>query len=741
MNKVTRTLLCITALGLVSTLQPFSPSVFSAPDAGAIDRHAVVTRHNPHITTVDPEASLSIGNGDFAFTVDATGLQNFEKLHHEKGIPIETLSAWAWHSFPNPNGYKLEDASKNYNVHGRQIPYIALEKSPAGKYFRENAHPLPLGQIGLLYEGREITPADLTAIDQTLDLWTGLITSRYLLDGQPVEVVVAAHPERSMMTARVRSPLLQNGKLTLRIRFPYSYDFAATKNKPPLLWNKPGAHTTKIAAQGPQHAQLTRTVDDATCNVKLSWDGLATFTEAAPHDFRLATAPKQGGQISFVCEFTPTSTEPVRPVNVTPAVTLAAAAEPATTLPSFTDITKASADSWRAFWTKGGIIDLSASTDPRAGELERRVIQSLYVVRVNYAGYFPPAECGLVTPAWFGKHNSEVYFIHSAQFYQWGHTDLLEKGLAWYQQVLPLAMADAAEKGYKGACWPKMAGPDGRPTPGGINPFIIWNHPNPIYLCELVYRDAAAQSPAAARAALAKYKDIVLETGDYLATYAFYDDATKRYLLGPPLKASSEASKAEATQNPTFELALWYWGLHVAQQWRERLGLAPDAHWADVLAKLSKPTIVNGRYIEIETEPKNTGATSQIYALGYVPQTPLIDTEIMRATFNAIHQRNPKRWNSWAMGQGALTATRLGDAQAAVDIVTNDVPSACFMPQGYVRRPKEPRGCPAYMPFNASFLSAVAMMASGYDTADETAPGFPKNAGWTVRAEGINKMP
>ncbi len=733
-----RPLLCTFASACI--LSALAPGLI-AP-AATIDRHAVVTRHNPRITTVDPEASLSVGNGDFAFTVDATGLQCFDKLHHTKGVPIYTLAAWAWHDFPNPEGHKLEDASKNYNVHGRQVPYIALEKSPAGKYFRENPHPLPLGQFSFLYQNRELTLGDLTAIDQTLDLWTGIVTSRYLLDGHTVEVVTAAHPERSMMTARIRSPLLQNGTLALRIRFPYAYDFAASKNNPPLIWNKPDAHTTKITAQSAQSAQLTRTIDAATCNVKLAWDGLADLTEAAPHDFRLAPRSAGGGQLAFTCEFTPATAEPTRPVNVTPAATLAAADKPATALPSFADITKASVTSWREFWTKGGIIDLSASTNSRAPELERRTIQSLYVVRVNYASIFPPSECGLVTPTWFGKHNSEVYFIHSAQFYQWGHTDLLEKGLSWYQQVLPLAKADAAEKGYKGACWPKMAGPDGRPTPGGINPFIIWNHPNPIYLCELVYRDAATRSPADARAALAKYKDIVLETGDYLASYAFYDTATKRYILGPPLKASSEASKEDQTQNPTFELALWYWGLHLAQQWRERLGLAPDAHWADVLAKLATPTIVEGRYIEIETEPNNRGATSQIYALGCVPQTPLIDPKIMKTTFDAIHQRNPKRWNSWAMGFGAMTATRLGDPQAAVDIVTNDAPSARFMPQGYVRRPKEPRGCPAYMPFNASFLGAVALMAAGYDTAPEgDAPGFPKNAGWTVRSEGLNKMP
>ena len=37
----------------------------------------------------------------------------------------------------------------------------------------------------------------------------------------------------------------------------------------------------------------------------------------------------------------------------------------------------------------------------------------------------------------------------------------------------------------------------------------------------------------------------------------------------------------------TFELAYWYYGLKVAQTWRERLGLEAESHWADIIAKLS----------------------------------------------------------------------------------------------------------------------------------------------------------
>lgn len=67
-----------------------------------IDREALVARNNPQVSSFDSLASLSIGNGEFAFTVDATGLQTFPSVY-KKGVPLGTQSQWGWHSFGNPN--------------------------------------------------------------------------------------------------------------------------------------------------------------------------------------------------------------------------------------------------------------------------------------------------------------------------------------------------------------------------------------------------------------------------------------------------------------------------------------------------------------------------------------------------------------------------------------------------------------------------------------------------------------
>lgn len=75
-------------------------------DKNSINRHNLVTRHNPAITAVDPLDALTVGNGNFAFTVDVTGLQTFPEVY-ENGVPLGTRSNWGWLGFPNNEGLYL----------------------------------------------------------------------------------------------------------------------------------------------------------------------------------------------------------------------------------------------------------------------------------------------------------------------------------------------------------------------------------------------------------------------------------------------------------------------------------------------------------------------------------------------------------------------------------------------------------------------------------------------------------
>lgn len=99
-----------------------------------IDREALVARNNPQVSSFDSLASLSVGNGEFAFTVDATGLQTFP-LVYKKGVPLGTQSQWGWHSFGNPNKYKPEEYLKEHDsvVDIKKYTLVSLKKTDVRK--------------------------------------------------------------------------------------------------------------------------------------------------------------------------------------------------------------------------------------------------------------------------------------------------------------------------------------------------------------------------------------------------------------------------------------------------------------------------------------------------------------------------------------------------------------------------------------------------------------------------------
>ena len=141
---------------------------------------------------MDSLSSLSVGNGEFAYTVDATGLQTFPEVY-TNGVPLGTQSQWGWHSFANTGNYKPEDAQKEFDFgRGHKEIYACQFKEEgrqkdASNWLRANPHRLHLGIIGLELD-KSVTPDQVKDIRQTLDMWDGEITSAFTLNGTPYRV-------------------------------------------------------------------------------------------------------------------------------------------------------------------------------------------------------------------------------------------------------------------------------------------------------------------------------------------------------------------------------------------------------------------------------------------------------------------------------------------------------------------------------------------------------------------------
>ncbi len=690
---------------------------FSAGLAGAveIDRAAMVRRHDPVVTKLDPLAALSLGNGTFAFTADITGLQTFPE-EYQAGIPLHTQAEWGWHSFPNPANYKLADCLEEYAVGDRQVSYASQQSGPAADWLRANPHRIDLGRLGFRLrnaDGSAVTASELTEIHQSLDLWRGVIVSKFKCAGEPVTVRTACHPERAGLAVEVVSPLVGKKQLSVELSFPG----AKADWKQCADWTTPNAHQTTLSGKRGSWT-FARRLNDTRYFVRLaSADSTANVTETEPHHFELSATTKNS--LAFTCEFAPEA--------------FAAESKPLACAEIF-DSTSAK---WEPFWKSGAALDLSASRDPRAKELERRVVLSQYLTAIQCAGTMPPQETGLTYNSWFGKSHLEMHWWHAAHFALWGRCELLERSLGWYERTLPVAQALAERQGFNGARWPKMVGPDGAESPSKIAPFLIWQQTHPIYFAELCYR--AEPTPET----LNRYQALVAESAEFMASFPLLNSRTGRYDLGPALIPAQECYDPRTTLNPTYELAAWWWGLETAQQWRLRAGLTREPRWDELQQMLARPTVRDGVYTAISTPPftNRHDHPSLLCALGVTPSTPLIDRAIMNRTFDDVRDNWewPTTWG-WDYPTLAMTAARLGRPADAIEALLMPVQKNTYLPNGHNYQDER---LTLYLPGNGGLLAAVAMMAGGWEDGPESpAPGFPtRDAGWEVKAEGFQKMP
>jgi hypothetical protein len=236
------------------------------------------------------------------------------------------------------------------------------------------------------------------------------------------------------------------------------------------------------------------------------------------------------------------------------------------------------------------------------------------------------------------------------------------------------------------------------------------------------------------------------------------------------------------TTNPTYELEFFRLGLKIAQQWRERRGLARNPQWEQVIERMAPIPQAGGLILPVdgETDFWRVAASSACSRDAIQPQclnrdhpsflmaygligSERIDPETMRATLRATeaHWDLRQTWG-WDFPVIAMTAARLGEPEAAVDWLFADYRNNQWGVSGMTPRVHLDahaadlfkgsaadagpdgagyrRAAETYFPSNGSLLLAVGMMAAGWDGSHGPAPGFPKS-GWKVRVEGVRPTP
>lgn len=259
-----------------------------------LDRRGIVGRHCPSLSSINTSEVAVLGNGAFALAIDVTGLQTLNDTfsgvtntsnpyrcrcpaHAEVYFPLMTGADWGWHSFKPPGAagskadpfappqygtfwdrwrvssnrsvvreswYPTGSAAGGYSRTGPSDPDVAA----AMRWRGLNPHRLSLGQVALrrldAARGGVTAPIDaseLSDINQTLDLWSGIAHSRFSLAGTAVMVDSAVHGEADVLSAQISSPLVAAGTLGVAVSFG-----GGTGAKSGANWTSADAHTSTI---------------------------------------------------------------------------------------------------------------------------------------------------------------------------------------------------------------------------------------------------------------------------------------------------------------------------------------------------------------------------------------------------------------------------------------------------------------------------------------------------------------
>ena len=357
----------------------------SASTASVIDRHAIVSRYNPTRNASSPTTPMQVGNGHFAFGADVTGLQTF--------LPFAIMSDWGWKNDSLPPGRTWQDVEDyegvQWDFHGRPVQYEFDGEPLVQQWLISNPNRVNLGRVGLLFlendqKPTNVSEADLTDIEQSLNLWTGIMTSQFKFRGQPITVTTVASQSSSAVGVNIQSPLLQSGKLGIYFDFPWND--GSQKFSAPFVgsFNATSNHTTSLRVSGSLgrnvQASIEHTLVASTFLTSIGGDPFV-ISRDSPSTHRYSVHPSSTSKsFSFTVAYS----------SVGNAV--------ATALPLYQAVVTESTRAWEAFWSQSGFVDVfTGSSDPRADELQRRIILSRYLMRVNEAGETSPQEvCFLV---------------------------------------------------------------------------------------------------------------------------------------------------------------------------------------------------------------------------------------------------------------------------------------------------------------------------------------------------------
>lgn len=707
-------------------------TVTTNTDNNLINRLDIIASFNPHLTDINPQSPLSVGNGRFCYTADITGMQTLYEEYSAE-TPLCTMAEWGWHTkkADNEKGfYTLDDVRMTpYNYCKRTVTYPRVKyegNEAAYDWVRQNPHKFNLAKIGLYFHNEPIKAGSIYCINQTLDITTGILKSSFRLNVNSnnnvrtlnniaadnintnaiidnlVTVYTVCDDNSDTVAFYISSGLLQCG-LSVNIAFPYaSCDITGSD------WNNTDGHSNFLNA-----SHIHRQIDDTAYYVNFNINGTGTSQHTANNSTitsdsnvtinkcnnSAAATIKSNGIHSY--NITTTDDELNMSVNFNKSIYT-----PAT----YDTIAGNSRHFWHNYWTTGKFLN----SDNK--ELMRRVILSQYLLVINDSGYIPPAETGLTCNSWYGKAHLEMHYWHMAWAPLWGHPELLTRSFDWYIDILDEAKKNASRNGYKGARWTKMVSYTGSDCPSKIAPLLVWQQPHIINMLQIVI-DNNTSDDFDVKAYMSKYWILVKETAVFIADYLVYDPMSDIYNIEAPVIPVQERHLPEDTRNPIFELAYFRYGLLIAAKWAYELVFTDEAsQWHNIAMHIAPLPINDNVYIAHSNCPDTFTNKAidhplmlQIYGMldGYGAED-IVDKDIYRNTLmKVIDVWDYSTLWGWDFAVIAMAAHKLGLDDIALEQLLINSPKNDYVESGNNRQNSR-KDLPLYLPGNGSLLLAAA---------------------------------
>lgn len=604
---------------------------------------------NVIVTEEDFNAPLSVGNGNFAVTVDVLGTQSFYKKY--LSIPLTSMSKKCLIT----DQATPHLTCKEYTSFSHITKYMtSLDKEPQA-YERLRKYPFLFHffRYELLDGKKELKSSDIQDAIQELDLYSGVIHSSFKYRGSLVKTKVMVDAINDVFRFEFKNTSL-DAPFKIKISFPQA---SPTKQ----------ACTNQLDSFSYEGGILQRNTENESF---LAYLDTNAKVEVKDNAIELVLPSEAFFELSILEQH------------------------------SYQHNMNAYFDSI-PFELKE--LDAYSLDSKMSDELKRRTALSFYLMKVNCMGDYPAQETGLTFNSWNSKFHLEMHPWHSLWMAYFGQIKQLEKQLDYYFTIASSSAQRASFQGYEGLRFPKMTTQYGVDSPSNIGCLLLWQEPHLILFVDTLYEVSNDTYY------IEKYHPLLLGILSFLSSFVYFGQ-DGYYHLDKPIIPAQECFDPIQTEDPIFEVEYVRYAFSKMIRFHEILGKKVPKLWRKIASKLIPPRTLDGCYLACQDEQgeETYGKFNYDHPLVLLPYSFIVSNRLekdkVKKSLQKVltHYQLDEFWG-WDFSVLALTALALDDPKSAFDLLLKNCPKNQYLKNGHNQQGNR-EDLTIYLPGNGGLL-------------------------------------